>query len=151
VLSDGRRYRCPGSEFGRSTPTPSLLAHAKRCVALSRLVVPAALRAVFAAIAATRTCLSTKGLRVTGGPVFPPDKQNTGSPNGELVAGAPGAGGAFVAFYGNAQQAQRLEPDVARNARRFGGQVERRGAVTIVWIRPPARSVRLAVQTCAFR
>lgn len=114
-------------------------------------MVPAALRGVFAAIAATRTCLSTKGLRVTGGPVFPPEQQNTGSPNGELVVGAPNAGGAFVAFYGNAQQAQRLEPDVVRNAKRLGGQVERRDAVTIIWIRPPARSARLAVQTCAFR
>ena len=101
------------------------------------------LRAVAARIAVARACLTSKGLRATGGPVFP--EQGPGSPDGELITG-----GAFIAFYTDPRKAQRLEPEVRQNAIRFGGQVVRHGAVTVLWIHPPASGLRGAVSGCAF-
>ena len=92
VLTDGRRFKCSGPAFARSTPTPSTLEHAKTCVTISPLVIPASLRAVVARIATTRICLTSKGLRMTGGPVFP--QQGPNSADGELITE-----GAFIAFY----------------------------------------------------
>jgi hypothetical protein len=147
VLTDGRRYRCTGPSFSRPpAPTPPALERAGACVTLRRLAVPAAARAAVAAIASARSCLTAKGLRVTGGPVVAAEAQ---SPDGELVVG-DGTGGAFVAFYGDPARAERLEPAVKRNARRFAGAVERRGAVTVLWIRPPAGGLRERVETCVF-
>jgi hypothetical protein len=102
---------------------------------------------MFAVIQTTRTCLTVKALRVTGGPVFP--QQSPSSPDGELIAGDRD-GGAFIAFYTDASKAQRLEPDIRRNASRFRGLVERQGAVTVLWIHQPASSLRRAVLACAF-
>ena len=75
--------------------------------------------------------------------MFP--EQWPGSPDGELITG-----GAFIAFYTDPRKAQRLEPEVRQNARRFGGQVVRHGAVTVLWIHPPASGLRGAVSGCAF-
>jgi hypothetical protein len=150
VLTDGRRFRCLGSAFARSTPSANALVHANACAALKRLVITAASRAVFAAIGTARACLSAKGLRVSGGPVVPPDPHSPRSPDGELIVGNV-AGGAFIAFYKDPRKAQRLEPDIVRNAKRFGGEVERRGAVTVLWIRRPASDLRNTVKACAFR
>jgi hypothetical protein len=80
---------------------------------------------------------------VTGGPVFP--QQGPNSPDGELITT-----GAFIAFYTHAHKAQRLEPGIKQNARRFGGQVVRHGAVTVLWIHPPASGLRNALSGCAF-
>jgi hypothetical protein len=99
------------------------------------------------ALGTVRTCLSMKALRVRGGPVFP--QQSPSSPDGELIVGN-GSGGAFIAFYTDSMRARRLEPAVRQNARRFGGQVERHGAVTVVWIHPPPAGLRKSVLTCAF-
>jgi hypothetical protein len=101
------------------------------------------LRAVAARIAVARACLTRNGLRVTGGPVFP--QQGPSSPDGELITR-----GALIAFYTGSRKAQQLEPEVRQNARRFGGQVVRHGAVTVLWIHPPASSLRNAVSGCAF-
>jgi hypothetical protein len=106
-------------------------------------MMPASLRAVVERITAARACLTRKGLRVTGGAVFP--QQGPSSPDGELITR-----GAFIAFYTDSRKAQRLEPEVRQNARRFGGQVVRNGAVTVLWIHPPASGLRNAVSGCAF-
>jgi hypothetical protein len=149
VLMDGRRFRCLGSAFAGSTPSANALAHANACARLRRLVIPASSRAVFAAIGTARACLTAKGLRVSGGPVVPPDPHSPRSPDGELIVGDV-AGGAFIAFYKDPRKAQRFEPEVVRNAKRFGGEVERRGAVTVLWIRRPASDLRNTVKACVF-
>jgi hypothetical protein len=144
VLSDGQRFRCPSS-FENSTPSVSTLEHAKACVSLSRLVMPAAIRAVVVAIDAAHRCLAARHLRVTGGPVLPPQGPN--SPNGELIVGN-GHGGAFIAFYTDPGRAKQLEPEVIQNARRLGGQVERHGAVTVLWIRSRTSQLRGSLRAC---
>jgi hypothetical protein len=105
--------------------------------------MPASLQAVAARIAADRTCSTSKGLRVMGGPVFPQQGPNT--PDGELITNR-----AFIAVYTDQRKAERLEPEVRQNARRFGGQIVRNGAVTVLWVRPPASGLRNAVSGCAF-
>jgi hypothetical protein len=147
VLSDGRRFRCNGVAQLHSTPSPSALERARGCVALTPLAVTPKTRAVIAAIDAARMCMTRKGLRVSGGPVFP--QQSPTSPDGELIVGN-GHGGAFVAFYTDASRAARLEPEVRQNTRGSAAQVERRGAVTVVWIHRPASGLRDAVLSCAF-
>jgi hypothetical protein len=142
VLADGRRFKCSGPAFARSTPSSTTLEHAKACVPLSRLTLSASLRAVVARIALVRTCLTNKGLHVGGGPVF---GQGPNSPDGELITE-----GAFIAFYTDQHKAERLEPQVKQNAKRFGGQVVRNGAVSVLWIHPPASGLRDAVSGCAF-
>lgn len=147
VLSDGQRFRCR-SAFEGSTPSARVLEHARGCARMQSLVIPPALRAVIAAIANTRTCLTTNGLRAIGGPVLPANPSGSSSADGELIVGSA-ISGAFVAFYTDPGKAQRLEPALMRNAARVGGQVERRAAVTVLWIRPPASEVRKAVEGCA--
>jgi hypothetical protein len=127
-----------------------MLVRTRGCVPLRRLRISASLRAVAARIEAARACLTSHGLRVTGGPVFPPASESPSSPDGELIAGTPSAGGAFIAFYSGAAKAQRLEPEVVHNAKRLGGLVERRGAVTVLWIRPPSSAARSSMEACAF-
>jgi hypothetical protein len=61
-----------------------------------------------------------------------------------------GADHVFVAFYTDSAKAQRLEGQIVQNAKRFGGQVERRGAVTIVWVKPPGSGTRNGVEACVF-
>jgi hypothetical protein len=58
------------------------------------------------------------------------------------------AQGAFVAFYVDLGKARRLASVVARDANRLAGEIERRGAVTILWVHPPAREQRRAVEAC---
>jgi hypothetical protein len=108
---------------------------------------PQAEQVLLAAIKTTRRCMAATGLHVSGGPVYP--QQSPTSPDGELIVGSA-KGGAFIAFYTGAARAAQLEPEVRQNARRSGGQVERRGAVTVLLFRHPASNVRQAVLTCAF-
>jgi len=125
-------------------PTPSKLQRAKACTTMSPLAVPASLHAVVAMIARDRTCLTSKGLRVTGGPVLP--RQGPDSADGELITEE-----ALIAFYTNPQKAERLQPQVKQNAKRFDGQVVQNGAVTVLWVHPPANGLRVAVSGCVFR
>jgi hypothetical protein len=125
-----------------------MLEHAKRCVPLSRLVMSASMRAVAARIEVARACVTRNGLRVTGGPAFPPERSSPSSPDGELIAGTVGV---FIAFYTDPAKAQRLEPQVIHSAKRHGWQVERHGAVSVLWIHPPSSSARSTVEACAFR
>lgn len=145
LLSDGQRFRCP-LRFQRGPTSVSLIEHSKACVQLARLVIPAALRAVAARIGSARTCLTAHGLSVTGGLVLaaPPNTpERAYSPDGELDTSD-----SLIGFYGDRGQAQRLEPAVVKNAKRFSGQVERDGAENIVWVASPPRRLREIVQTC---
>jgi hypothetical protein len=148
VLPGGRRFNCNMASFEASAPTVSEVEGSKSCVSLRRVSAPTASAHVVEAIARARACLTSHGLLVKGGAV-PPAGHGPGGPEGELIVGN-GTGGAFIAFYPDPHSAERLEPEVIRNARGFGGQVERRGAVTVLWIRPPASGLRAGVQACAF-
>jgi hypothetical protein len=148
VLSDGRRFSCPGSAFARSTPSAAELGRAKACIALRRLRIPQSSQKVFAAITKARTCLASKGFRVAGGPVFPPDSRGPSGPDGELIVNT--AAQAFIAFYTDSAKAKRLQVEIVQNAKRFGGQVERRDAVTIVWVKPPSSTLRNGLEACVF-
>ena len=110
---------------------------------MSSVKIPAALAAAFAAIAASKACMVSAGLRVDGGPVIP---QGLPSPVGELDVGN-GSGGALIAYYPDASQARRLEPAIAKRTKRLGAQVERHGAVTVVWV-GAATDVRGKVRAC---
>ncbi len=146
VLSDGRRFRCPPALGIGPTPGVRVLEHTKACTPLTQLTIPASTQAVFVAIEKTRSCLTKQGLRVTGGPVLP--SQGPNSPDGELLIVHDDAQ-TFIAFYNNSRKAQRLEPEVVQNAKRIGGQVMRRGAVTVLWTRPATSQLRNRVETCA--
>jgi hypothetical protein len=150
VLPDGRRFNCKMASFEASAPTVSEVEGSKSCVSMRRVSVPTASEHahVVEAIAKARACLRSHGLLLKGGPV-PPAGHDPGGPEGEVIVGN-GTGGAFIAFYPNPRNAEQLEPEVIRNARGFGGQVERRGAVSILWIRPPPSALRASVQACAF-
>jgi hypothetical protein len=83
---------------------------------------------------------------VTGGPVLP--AQGSNSPDGELLV-VNGTAPVFIAFYSSSRKARQLEHAVAQNAKRLGGEIVRRGAVTVVWTRRPTRQLRRTVEKCA--
>jgi hypothetical protein len=147
VIADGRRFRCQGSGVGRPQPTASSLARAAGCVALRRLSISPASHAVFAALVRVRACLLGRGYQVVGGPVLP--SQGPNAPDGELTVGTHPAV-PVIAFYDDPLKAARLEPAVIRRAKRFGGHVERRGAVTVLWLQAPASALRARLQACAW-
>ena len=72
--------------------------------------------------------------------------QGSSSPDGELDVGN-GSGGALIAFYPDPSEARRLEPGIVKRTKSIGAEVERHGAVTVVWV-GAAASVRRAVRTC---
>ncbi|MGO8906439.1 MAG: hypothetical protein ACLQMH_12570 [Solirubrobacteraceae bacterium] len=121
-----------------SAPTAGEVEASKSCVALR----PAASASAIKAIARARACLTSHGLEVKGGPV-PPAGRAPGGPEGELVVSD-----GLIGFYADPRSAERAEPEVLRNAGRFGGKPERRGAVTVLWIRPPPNDLRAKVLAC---
>jgi hypothetical protein len=146
ILGDGERFRCP-TAFQGSTPTALELEQSKRCVRLSSLTIPAPVRAVIAAIAKTRACLTSKAVHALGGLVLPANPPSSTAADGELIA-QHGSGEAFIAFYTDLSRARQLAPEVLRNAVLHNWQVERHGSMTIVWVRAPAAGLREAVQAC---
>lgn len=80
-----------------------------------------------------RRCLTAAGFRVLGGPRSPGDRN---APDTELIVGGDGKM-AFIAYYDVLARAERYEPEIRRNARRFDGEVERRGRITALWVRWP--------------
>lgn len=65
----------------------------------------------------------------------------------ELIVGGKGAS-AFAAFYKDSAGAKRYESEIRKNATRFHGGVQRRGRVTVVWVR---RSLaRARIKRCVF-
>jgi hypothetical protein len=145
VLTDGRRFSCP-ERFAKAVQTASSLERSMACRAIGPLHLSAAVQQVTAAIESAQACLAHHKVRAIGNGVLPP-LADPNSPDGELIAGYL-PNGALIAFYRNVETADRLEPAVLRNARRLGAQVERSGAVTIFWWRPPPATLRRAVQAC---
>jgi hypothetical protein len=127
------------SSLKASAPTAREIEASKSCVAQR----PAASASVIKAIARAQACLTSHGLEVKGGPV-PPAGHAPGGPQGELVVSD-----ALIGFYADPRSARRAEPEVLRNAGHFGGKPERRGAVTVLWIRPPPNDLRAKVLACA--
>jgi hypothetical protein len=93
-----------------------------------------------------RACLSDAAFRVTGGPRAPGDRN---APDVELIVNDGGAM-AFIGYYKEVERAKRFESDLRRNARRFNGSVERRGPVSVVWVRKPSPDERRRIEGCAF-
>ena len=156
VLSDGQRFRCPGP-IGHMTPSVTNLEHSKTCVQLSKLVVPAANQRVVAAIETARSCLAAQHLYVNGGPaVLAPVPGGRGGaiapraqqrPLGELDV-TNGLGEALIGFYEDPAAAKSHEAAAAQRANRFAGEVERQGAVTIIWIGSASLKLRRGLQAC---
>jgi hypothetical protein len=92
-------------------------------------------------------CLADRGVHVSGGPLA---LRQSHVPNGELIV-SRGNIAAFIAFYVDTATAERVEPQLIQNAGHFGGEVQRQGAVTIIWTHPPASDFREVVEACAFR
>jgi hypothetical protein len=101
---------------------------------------------VTATIESAQACLTSHRVRTIGNAVLPP-LADSSSPDGELIAGYL-PNGALIAFYRDIEKADRLGSAVLRNARRLYAQVDRSGAVTIFWWRPPTAALRRAVQAC---
>jgi len=102
-------------------------------------------KATAAAGAQARTCLVRAGFRVTGGAVPP---STASGPNYELIVGAPGQLMAFVGLYNDSRRGDRLAPVLVANAGRFGGVLDHRGRVTVVWTHPPAPDTRIRLDRC---
>jgi hypothetical protein len=145
VVADGRRFRCP-PRFAEAVQTASSLQYSPPCRPMTALHLSRAVRRVTAAIESTQACLMSHRVRAIGNAALPP-LADPSSPDGELIAGYLPRG-ALIAFYRDSEKARRLEPAVLQNARRVGARVQRRGAVTIFWARPPKPVLRRAVQTC---
>lgn len=148
VLQDGQRFKCRGRRFEGSEPSASELS-SKACVPLSRVAIPVVPRAVLTAIARARTCLTSHGLEVTGGPVGPEGPGPWSSPYGVLdvasVVNVPSYT-AVIAFERNVHRAKPRKGHVIR----VGAGEERRGAVTVVWRVTPTTALRRTVRACAF-
>ncbi len=137
-LKDGRRFNCNIASLKASAPTAGEVETSKSCVALG----PAASASVIKAIAKAQACLTSRGLVVKGGPV-PPAGHAPGGPEGELIIGD-----ALIAFYPSPRSAKQAEPEVLRNAGAVGGKPERRGAVTVLWLRQPPNDLRAKLLAC---
>jgi hypothetical protein len=133
VLSDRSAFNCNMASLHTLTPTATEVEHSKACVSVGRISPPVASAAVVDAIAKAHACLAGNGLAVHGGPV-PPEGHGPGGPEGELITS-----GALIAFYADARIAKQAEPEVLREARGLGATVDRRNAVTVLWLprRPP--------------
>jgi PASTA domain len=89
-------------------------------------------------------CMRDAGIRTRAGRPNPGDED---APDLELVLREPGPP-AFVALYADPARARENAPRIRRIARRFHGSVERRGRITIVWVRRPGAERRAAVLGC---
>jgi hypothetical protein len=148
VLSDGQQFRCRRASEGQ-TPTARVLEHTNGCVRLHSLKLSPAERTMIAVLDRARSCLAAKGIRALGAPVLPPNPPGSSSADGEIVVGESAASVVFIAFYTNPARAQQLEASLMRNAHRLKDQVERHGAVTVLWVHPPS-GVQASVRACAF-
>jgi hypothetical protein len=150
VLSDGKRFKCARQLTGSN----GVALRAAGCVGLHALKLTTAQRSIGDEIARARACLAREGIRASGGAVLPNapgvvSNAGSGSPDGELVISAHDP--AFVAYYGSVTKARRLQGAVIGNARRVGGEVERHGAITILWTAVPPTRELAVVQSCVLR
>jgi hypothetical protein len=148
VLTDGRRFRCPLS-FSNHNQTPRSLERAPACKRLRPIFIPRAWRRVFARMYAVQACLARRGITANGGPFFEPHRPHD-TPIGELIVFRGRGPTGFIAFYTSARVARRAEPRVIRTMQRIGGQVERTGSVTVVWLQPPPAQLHAVTEACAF-
>jgi hypothetical protein len=146
LLTDGRRFKCP-LRFSERRQTPTSLERARACRPLRPFHIPAAWKPVFTHLYAVQACLARKGVSTSGGPFLEGPRPRT-RPIGELITKTRPT--AFIAFYTTARVAKRAEPQVLASARRIGGRVQRRGAVTVLWTKPPAARQRATAEACAF-
>jgi hypothetical protein len=93
---------------------------------------------------ALKGCLDAVGVPTVA---VRPERGDEDAPDLELSPGGEGPK-AFFAFYADPARAREKAPSIRRNARRFGGVVERLGRVTIVWVKPPDPLVRAQAHDC---
>jgi hypothetical protein len=144
VLNDGRRLSCDRTFTGPTPSVPQLVRDGCRWIAPLKL--SRSMRAVIARIDSGRSCLTSKGLEAAGGPAFSSRPPDPAQPDGELVIRASHP--AFIAFYTDAARAKRIEPALRREDSGKHLLLERRGAVTIVWMQAPAAGLRDTVWGC---
>jgi hypothetical protein len=149
VLRDGRRFKCHGRRFEGSQPSASELEEDKACAPLSRVAIPVLPRTVLTAMARVRKCLTNHSLQVTGGPVGPVGPGPPSGPYGVLDVGSALNvlnDTVLIAFDRHLHNAKRRKHHVIR----IGSGEERRGAVTVEWLRTPSSALRTSVRACAF-
>jgi hypothetical protein len=144
VLNDGRRLGCNRAFAGPTPGVPQLLRDG--CRRLTPLKLSRSMRAVLARIDSGRSCLTSRGLRAVGGPVFPSSLPDPRQADGELVIRSSHP--TFIAFYTGAARAKRIEPVLRRDDAGKHVLLERRGAVTIAWTQAPAGEYRHTVWAC---
>jgi hypothetical protein len=88
---------------------------------------------------AARKCLTGAGLRVIGGRA----NGNQEGPAAELIVT-----GTFIAFYNSEESAKRSEREVAKNAASLHGSVQRRGRVTVLYVRRVPDAERKTIERC---
>ena len=144
VLSDGRRFRCP-QDFARLVADTLQLAGT--CRHLSPVAVPLSWRIVLAALARTRSCLTRRGLHVSGGPSLGLPSDSPQTPLGELAI-RNGATPTLIGFYASSRVAQRLEPAAIEKVKSFG-HVERHNEAIILWTGRATIEQRMLTEACA--
>jgi hypothetical protein len=94
-----------------------------------------------------RRCLSQARFHVVGGE---PSRDDRDAPDAELIANDVRGGRVmvFIAYYDDEDRAERLEPSLRRNARRFDGSVERHGSLTLLWVRGERSQMGERVRDC---
>ncbi len=75
-----------------------------------------------------KSCLTSHGLRVLGGPVDKASRGNSGA-SAELIAR-----NSFIVFYPSVAVADRHAAVLRANAARLRGSITRRGAVTVLFV-----------------
>jgi hypothetical protein len=102
-------------------------------------------------VRAKRACLRDAGIRTT---VRRRKKGDDDAPDAVLTTFARGTGfgrvTAFVGLYADLRRARRYEPEVRAGIEAVGGAAERRGTVTIAWVRPPGPRLRRTVRRCVY-
>ena len=144
VLSDGTRFRCP-QDFAHMVGATLQLAGT--CRRLAPVAVPLSWRVVLAALARTRSCLTDRGLHVSGGPSFGLPSDSPQTPLGELAI-ENGATPTLIGFYASSRVAQQLEPAAIEKVRPFG-HVERHDEAIILWTGRPTSQQRMLTEACA--
>jgi hypothetical protein len=143
VLSDGTRFRCP-QDFAHMVGDTLQLAGT--CRRLAPVAVPLSWRVVLAALARMRSCLTSRGLRVAGGPSLGLPSNSPQTPLGELSI-ENGATPTLIEFYASSPVAQQLEPSAIEKVKPFG-HVERHDEAIILWTGRPTSAQRMLTEAC---
>jgi hypothetical protein len=144
VLSDGTRFRCP-QDFAHMVGDTLQLAGT--CRRLAPVAIPLSWRVVLAALARTRSCLTSRGLRVAGGPSLGLPSNSPQTPLGELSI-ENGTAPTLIEFYASSPVAQQLEPSAIDKVKPFG-LVARHDEAIILWTGRPTTERRMLTEACA--